>query len=60
MNRRNFLKAACANAAALTVSGPGVAGATARSQAPAIRIASGNGPTADVAVIGAGVFGGRR
>ena len=58
MNRRNFLKAAGANAGALAISGPGVLGATARAQAPAIRPAAGNSLTADVAVIGAGVFGG--
>ena len=33
-------------------------GATARSQAPVIRSAAGNSLTADVAVVGAGVFGG--
>jgi glycine/D-amino acid oxidase-like deaminating enzyme len=58
MNRRNFLKAAGANAGALAISGPGVLGVTARSQAPAIRSAAGNSLTADVAVVGAGVFGG--
>ena len=58
MNRRNFLKAAGANVGALAISGPGVLGATARSQAPAIRSAAGNSLAADVAVVGAGVFGG--
>jgi sarcosine oxidase len=54
MNRRNFLKAA----GALAISAPAVRGATARAQAPAIRSSAGNSLTADVAVIGAGVFGG--
>ena len=58
MNRRNFLKAAGANAGALAISGPGAMGATVLAQAPAIRTAAGNSLTADVAVIGAGVFGG--
>src|SRR5262245_46895790 len=58
MNRRNFLKAAAANGGALAISGPGLFGATARAQAPAIRTGTGNSLTADVAVIGAGVFGG--
>lgn len=58
MNRRNFLKTAGANAAALAISGPGVLSATGRSQAPAIHTDAGNSLTADVAVIGAGVFGG--
>ena len=58
MNRRNFLKAAGANAGAIAISGPGALGATVPAQAPAIRTAAGNSLTADVAVIGAGVFGG--
>jgi sarcosine oxidase len=58
MNRRNFLKVAGAHAGALAISGPGVLSATDRSQAPAMRSAAGNSLTADVAVVGAGVFGG--
>src|SRR5687767_12040841 len=54
MNRRNFLKAA----GALAISGPDMLSATDRSQAPAIRSVAGNSLTADVAVVGAGVFGG--
>jgi sarcosine oxidase len=57
MNRRNFLKAAGANAGALAISRTGALGATARFQAP-IPSAAGNSLIADVAVIGAGVFGG--
>jgi glycine/D-amino acid oxidase-like deaminating enzyme len=57
MNRRNFLKAAGANAGALAISGTSALGATAH-QAVAVRPATGNSLTADVAVIGAGVFGG--
>ena len=58
MNRRNFLKAAGANVGALAISGPDAIGATGRAQAPAVRPAVGTSLTADVAVIGAGVFGG--
>jgi glycine/D-amino acid oxidase-like deaminating enzyme len=58
MNRRNFLKAAGASAGALAISGSGGLGATGRAQAPASRPAAGNSLKADVAVIGAGVFGG--
>src|SRR5262245_3534755 len=58
MNRRDFLKTAAANAGALAISGPSVLGAAGSAQAPAIRMAAGNSLTADVAVIGAGVFGG--
>ncbi len=58
MNRRDFLKAAGTNSAALAISGSGAVGATGRGQAPAIRTTAGTGITADVAVIGAGVFGG--
>ena len=58
MNRRNFLKAAGANVGALAISGPDALGATGRAQRPALRPAVANRLTADVAVIGAGVFGG--
>ena len=58
MNRRNFLKAAGANVGALAISGPDAPGATGRAQGPALRPAVANRLTADVAVIGAGVFGG--
>jgi hypothetical protein len=58
MNRRNFLKAAGANAGALAISGPAALGAIGRAQAPALRPGAGSSLTADVAVIGAGVFGG--
>jgi sarcosine oxidase len=58
MNRRSFLKAVGANAGVLAISGARVLDATAGFQAPAIRPGSGNHLTADVAVVGAGVFGG--
>ena len=58
MNRRNFLKAAGANAGVLAVSGVDALSTTGVAQAPAIRTTAGTNLTADVAVIGAGVFGG--
>nr|QIQ10694.1 Monomeric sarcosine oxidase [uncultured bacterium] len=59
MNRRKFLEAASACGGALAISGTRSWGATtAPAQAPAIRTSTGNVITADVAVIGAGVFGG--
>jgi glycine/D-amino acid oxidase-like deaminating enzyme len=58
MNRRNFLKAAGANAGALAISGRAALGATGLARAAAIRTSAGNSLTPDVAVIGAGVFGG--
>jgi len=58
MNRRDFLKAAAANAGALAVSGSGAAGTPVFAQAPATRTTAANSLTADVAVVGAGVFGG--
>ena len=56
MNRRNFLKAAGVNAAALAMSRPAALSAIA-TQVPGSGTA-GSSLTADVAVIGAGVFGG--
>ena len=58
MNRRNFLKATGANAGVLAVSGVDALSTTGVAQAPAIRTTAGTNLTADVAVIGAGVFGG--
>lgn len=58
MNRRTFLRAASAHAGALTIAGLGHSASGLRAQAPAVRTAGGSTLTADVAVVGAGVFGG--
>jgi sarcosine oxidase len=58
MHRRNFLKAAAGSAGALALCRPGGLGTTAFAQAPAMRTSSASSLTADVAVVGAGVFGG--
>lgn len=59
MDRRKFLGAAAAQAGALSIVGAEFARADSPlTQASAVRAAAGNTITADVAVVGAGVFGG--
>jgi sarcosine oxidase len=58
MNRRKFLATAGVSAGVFAAHGTRSWGATSLAQAPAIRPATGNTISADVAVIGAGVFGG--
>lgn len=58
MNRRRFLEAAGACAGVLTAHGSRASAAPVFGHAPAIQTTGGNAISADVAVIGAGVFGG--
>ena len=60
MNRRTFLKTAGAKRGTLAIGGNAVEGRGGRSQSPASQPAArvGSNVTADVAMVGAGVFGG--
>ena len=60
MNRRTFLKTAGANAGTLAIGGSAVWHAAAGAQGPQSQPAAslGNSVTADIAIVGAGVFGG--